>query len=74
MICLLLTSQVGNTSKVWASQLTETMAGLIPGGDRQDSKLVEQLATQYISRESCIILLTITCESPLVSIPTHICS
>jgi hypothetical protein len=73
MICLLLTSQVGNT-KVWASQLTETMAGLIPGGDRQDSKLVEQLATQYISRESCIILLTITCESPLLSIPTDISS
>jgi len=65
MICLLSTSQVGNTN-VQTSRPTETIAGLIPGGNRRDSVLVERLATQYISRESCIILLTIACESTLV--------
>jgi hypothetical protein len=65
MICPLSTSQVGNTN-VQTSRQTKTIAGLIPGGNRRDSALVEQLATQYISRESCIILLTIACESTLV--------
>jgi len=39
------------------------MTGLIPGGDPNDSRLVERLAKEYICKESCIILLTIACES-----------
>ncbi|KAI9452814.1 P-loop containing nucleoside triphosphate hydrolase protein [Russula earlei] len=39
------------------------LPGLIPGGDPRDSKLVQQLAESYICKESCIILLTIACET-----------
>ena len=38
-------------------------AGLIAGGEPDDLRLVQQLAEEYISKESCIILLTIACES-----------
>ncbi len=48
------------------------MTGLIPGGDPRDSSLVEKLAKSYISKDSCIILLTIACESPLVITSTRI--
>ena len=65
------TSQVGNT-KVRISHLIKTMAGLIAGGDPRDTTLVEQLAKQYILKDSCIILLTIACESPLVVTSTCI--
>ncbi|KAI9465220.1 P-loop containing nucleoside triphosphate hydrolase protein [Lactarius psammicola] len=37
--------------------------GLIVGGEPRDSRLVQQLAEEYISKESCIILSTITCET-----------
>jgi hypothetical protein len=39
------------------------VAGLIVGGEPRDAELVEQLAEEYIKKESCIILVTIACES-----------
>ncbi|KAF8504672.1 P-loop containing nucleoside triphosphate hydrolase protein [Russula emetica] len=39
------------------------LPGLIPGGDPRDSGLVEKLAKAYICKDSCIILLTIACET-----------
>jgi hypothetical protein len=36
---------------------------LIVGGEPDDSRLVQCLAEDYISKDSCIILLTITCET-----------
>jgi len=39
------------------------MTGLIVGGEPRDARLVQQLAEEYISKDSCIILLTIACES-----------
>jgi hypothetical protein len=39
------------------------MIGLIVGGEPRDAHLVQQLAEDYIRKESCIILLTIACES-----------
>jgi len=39
------------------------MTGLIVGGEPRDACLVQQLAEEYISKDSCIILLTIACES-----------
>ena len=39
------------------------MIGLIAGGEDLDRTLIQQLAEEYIRKESCIILLTIVCES-----------
>ena len=39
------------------------MTGLIVGGEELDRTLVQKLAEEYILKESCIILLTIACES-----------
>ena len=39
------------------------MAGLIVGGKPRDARLVRQLAEEHISKDNCIILLTIACES-----------
>lgn len=43
------------------------IAGLIAsagrGGNMNDVKLVESLVTSYIKKPSCIILLTVACES-----------
>ncbi len=39
------------------------MAGLIVGGEPRDARLVQKLAEEHIRKESCIILLTIACES-----------
>jgi adenylate kinase len=39
------------------------MTGLIVGGVPHDADLVQELAIEYIRKESCIILLTIACES-----------
>lgn len=33
------------------------------GGNANDIKLVESLVTSYIKKPSCIILLTVACES-----------
>jgi hypothetical protein len=45
----------------------KSMQGLIAntttGGNKGDIKLIESLVKQYIERPSCIILLTIACES-----------
>lgn len=52
--------------------------GLIVGGEPRDARLVQQLAEEHIRKESCIILLTIACEStPTFSPPCvvqhHLC-
>jgi hypothetical protein len=45
------------------------LAGLIrnvgTSGHRDNIQLIENLVTGYISRENCIVLMTITCESML---------
>jgi hypothetical protein len=45
------------------------MTGLIVGGEPRDAALVEGLAKEYICKDSCIILLTIACESTLTDLP-----
>ena len=45
------------------SRLQQATTGLIVGGEPHDATQVQALAEEYISRESCIILLTIACES-----------
>ncbi|KAI0250034.1 P-loop containing nucleoside triphosphate hydrolase protein [Lactifluus subvellereus] len=47
------------------------LPGLIPGGDPHDSALVQQLAEVYICKESCIILLTIACETDFENQSSH---
>ncbi|KAH9965473.1 P-loop containing nucleoside triphosphate hydrolase protein [Russula dissimulans] len=47
------------------------LPGLIPGGDPNDSKLVERLAKGYICKDSCIILLTIACETDFENQGAH---
>jgi hypothetical protein len=48
------------------------MTGLIVGGDPRDAQLVQQLAEEYIKKDSCIILLTIACESTSAFHPSRI--
>jgi hypothetical protein len=48
------------------------MTGLIVGGEELDRTLVQKLAEEYILKESCIILLTIACESK--STPFTLCA
>ena len=36
------------------------------GGNPENIHLIENLASGYISKENCIILMTITCESVLL--------
>jgi hypothetical protein len=61
-ICRSLTYQVGHTNdEIYHMDLLG--AGLIAGGEPDDLLLVQQLAEEYISKDSCIILLTIACES-----------
>ena len=36
------------------------------GGNPENIQLIEDLASSYISKENCIILMTITCESVLL--------
>jgi hypothetical protein len=36
------------------------------GGNMNDIKLVESLVTSYIKKPSCIILLTVACESEIL--------
>lgn len=46
---------------------SEQRLGLIAsvgaGGNNNDIQLVESLVTSYISKPSCVILLTVACES-----------
>ena len=37
--------------------------GLFVGGEKRDMKLIKDLAISYIRKSSCIILLTVACES-----------
>jgi hypothetical protein len=48
------------------------MAGLIVGGEPRDARLVQQLAEEHIRKESCIILLTIACESTPIFYPPRV--
>ena len=36
------------------------------GGNPENIQLIENLASGYISKDNCIILMTITCESVLL--------
>ncbi|KAH9965472.1 P-loop containing nucleoside triphosphate hydrolase protein [Russula dissimulans] len=47
------------------------LPGLIPGGDPNDSRLVERLVKEYICKDSCIILLTIACETDFENQGAH---
>ncbi|KAI0042655.1 hypothetical protein FA95DRAFT_1610025 [Auriscalpium vulgare] len=47
------------------------LPGLIPGGDPVDSALVQSLAEMYITKPSCIILLTVTCETDYENQGSH---
>ncbi|KAI0295243.1 P-loop containing nucleoside triphosphate hydrolase protein [Russula brevipes] len=47
------------------------LPGLIPGGEPRDSNLIEQFAKSYICKESCIILLTIACETDFENQSAH---
>jgi hypothetical protein len=44
---------------------------LIVGGEPRDSRLVHRLAEEYICKESCIILLTIACETDFENQSAH---
>jgi hypothetical protein len=39
------------------------VVGLIVGGEPREARFVQQLVEEYISKESCIILVAIACES-----------
>jgi len=47
------------------------LPGLIVGGEPHDAELVQQLVEEYISKESCIILLTIACETDFENQSAH---
>ncbi|KAI0001001.1 P-loop containing nucleoside triphosphate hydrolase protein [Russula vinacea] len=48
------------------------LPGLIVGGEPHDATQVQALAEEYISRESCIILLTIACETDFENQSAHL--
>jgi hypothetical protein len=45
--------------------LTGLIRNVGTNGHRENIGLIEELATTYISKSNCIILMTITCESML---------
>ncbi|KAI0302311.1 P-loop containing nucleoside triphosphate hydrolase protein [Multifurca ochricompacta] len=47
------------------------LPGLIVGGEPRDAALVQQLAEAYICKGSCIILLTIACETDYENQSAH---
>ncbi|KAI0250036.1 P-loop containing nucleoside triphosphate hydrolase protein [Lactifluus subvellereus] len=47
------------------------LPGLIVGGEPRDARLVQQLAEEFISKESCIILVTIACETDFENQNAH---
>lgn len=55
------------SASLFVRWLTSFCVGLIAsvgrGGNTNDIKLVESLVTSYIKKSSCIILLTVACES-----------
>jgi hypothetical protein len=46
--------------------LTGLIRNVGTGGNPENIQLIENLASSYISKENCIILMTITCESVLL--------
>jgi len=64
MIYRLSTFQVSSLIRMLQpAERTKHDAGLIVGGEPRDSQLVQKLAEEHIQKPSCIILLTIACES-----------
>jgi hypothetical protein len=50
----------------WLDSLScvfNTPLGLFVGGKERDMQLIKDLAISYIQKPSCIILLTVACES-----------
>ncbi|KAI0002262.1 P-loop containing nucleoside triphosphate hydrolase protein [Russula compacta] len=47
------------------------LPGLFVGGEEQDIKLIRDLAMSYIEKPSCIILLTVACETDFVNQGAH---
>jgi hypothetical protein len=47
--------------------LTGLIRNVGTSGNRNNIQLIEDLAATYISKSNCIILMTITCESMLLS-------
>jgi hypothetical protein len=45
--------------------LTGLIRNVGTSGNRDNIQLIEDLAATYISKQNCIILMTITCESML---------
>ena len=46
-------------------------AGLFSGGRNRDMELIRNLAVSYIQKSSCIILLTVACESKFAPKPQN---
>ncbi|KAH9976107.1 P-loop containing nucleoside triphosphate hydrolase protein [Lactifluus volemus] len=47
------------------------LPGLFSGGRNQDMELIRNLAVSYIQKPSCIILLTVACETDFVNQGAH---
>jgi len=47
------------------------LPGLFVGGEERDMKLIKDLAISYIEKPSCIILLTVACETDFVNQGAH---
>ncbi|VDC00608.1 unnamed protein product [Peniophora sp. CBMAI 1063] len=47
------------------------LPGLIVGGIEEERELVEKLVRDNINRESCIVLVTVTCETDFENQPTY---
>ncbi|KAI0302302.1 P-loop containing nucleoside triphosphate hydrolase protein [Multifurca ochricompacta] len=47
------------------------LPGLFVGGEENDMKLIKDLAISYIKRPSCIILLTVACETDFINQGAH---
>ncbi|KAI0245062.1 P-loop containing nucleoside triphosphate hydrolase protein [Lactifluus subvellereus] len=47
------------------------LPGLIVGGEPREARFVQQLAEEYIVKESCIILVTIACETDFENQSAH---
>jgi hypothetical protein len=44
------------------------IASVSRGGNERDIAMVESLVTSYISKPSCVILLTVACESKYLNV------
>ena len=50
------------------------IVGVGRGGNSSDIDLIKDLVTTYISKPSCLILLTVTCESTHIRSVFHLCA